>query len=122
MIHHGNTDPNFELGIQERTLTFDVSVSFQGGHEDVEEPEEDEEAGGGDLVGSRPAQLPADGRHPTDHHDGDGHDGRRAKQRHGESQAGKGKKVNWSRFTPRLSPPAGRELAAQLHGGLPKEE
>lgn len=64
----------------------DVAVRLEAGEEDVEEPEAEEERGGGDLGAARAAQLAADVRPaPVEQH-GDAHEGEDGEERDGEGQ------------------------------------
>ena len=64
----------------------DVAVSLQAGEEDVEEPEAQEERGGGELGAARAAQLAADVRPAPVQQHGDPHEGEDGEERDGESQ------------------------------------
>lgn len=63
-----------------------MAVSLQAGEEDVEEPEAQEERGGGELGAARAAQLAADVRPAPVQQHGDPHEGEDGEERDGESQ------------------------------------
>ena len=67
----------------------DDLVGLEGRNHDVEDPEEDEDAGGDGLDVLGAAQLAADGRASADEQDEDGEQGLDTEDSHGEAQAGK---------------------------------
>ena len=67
----------------------DDLVGLESRNHDVEDPEEDEDAGGDGLDVLGAAQLAADGRASADEQDEDGEQGLDTEDSHGEAQAGK---------------------------------
>lgn len=67
-------------------FTFDVAIGLEWRHENVKEPQEDEETAGSYFVTAGTAQLPANQFGTPQHHHKQGNHGRTAKEHHREAQ------------------------------------
>jgi len=80
---------NFKLlGATSGRESREETVGFQGGHEDVENPEEEQEETGEDLGNTRTSEFTSDLGVTTQQHDCDGGEGFNTEEGHSKGQAG----------------------------------